>query len=390
MRWCCINLVFVIFALLVVMASGARARVAYAPYASIVIDASSDRIMQHYRADQKRHPASLTKLMTLYILFEEIEAGRIKADTPIPVSAQAADQPASRLGLTRGSYIDARTAMKALLIKSANDVAVALAEHIAGSEVKFAHRMSLMARRLGMHDTHFVNASGLYHWRQQTTARDMAHLSKILLERFPQFETLWNLQSFVYRGKRHTSHNHLLQRLPGSLGMKTGYIRASGYNITTAIERDGRRIIIVVIGGKSAKQRDRQVMLLAERSLPRAGIYQTRNTPNALQRHAARSWLIPPSGNAVMARQRAKTTGLRDWQIQVGAFNASRLARSHLQRVRRVVGENLQAAEGRTERIELGGQQIFRARFANLSESQAFSICQQLENIKPGCLPIKP
>ena len=152
-----------------------------APFSSIVIDASTGRTLHQYRANQQRYPASLAKMMTLYIMFEEIESERLKPDTKVRISRQAARQPASKLGLRSRSTITAQLAMQALIVKSANDVATAVAEHIAGSEAKFARRMTGKARQLGLYDTRFANASGLYHWRQQTTARDMARLANLLL-----------------------------------------------------------------------------------------------------------------------------------------------------------------------------------------------------------------
>ena len=241
-----------------------------AQFSSIVIDATTGRTLHQYRASQQRYPASLAKMMTLYMMFEEIEQGRMKPDTKIRVSRKAAKQPPSKLGLRYRSSINARDAMHALIVKSANDVAYAVAEHIAGSEAKFARRMTGKARQLGLYDTRFTNASGLYHWRQQTTARDMARLAALLLERFPHFETVWRLREFDYDGKTYISHNRLLNRLYGAMGMKTGYIRASGYNLATAVQRDGRRVIVVVLGSDSPQSRDRRVAALAERSLPRA------------------------------------------------------------------------------------------------------------------------
>lgn len=361
-----------------------------APFSSIVLDATSGRTLQQYRADQSRYPASLTKLMTLYIMLEEIEAGRLRHDTPIYVSRQASIQPPSKMGLRRGHRLPARIAMQALIVKSANDVATAVAEHISGSETKFARRMTQTARTIGLYDSQFINASGLYHWRQQTTARDMAKLAQKILERFPHFERLWQTTSFVYRGKTYQTHNRVLRRLEGAFGMKTGYIRASGYNIATAVQRDGKRIIIVVVGGRSAIVRDRHVMSLADRSLYRARAFDSK-APSTAQLRQAALWLDKP-----LSQLQTPTTGLilhnapRDWKVQVGAFAASTHARSQLQRVRRMMGRDLLEAEMLTEPIEKNGREIYRARFANLSEPQAFELCHKLRNVTPSCLPIAP
>ena len=361
-----------------------------APFSSIVIDATSGRTLQQYRAHQQRYPASLTKLMTIYLMMEEIEKGALKHDTPIYVSRNASRQPPSKLGLKRGSFIEAGTAMQALIVKSANDVATAVAEHISGSEDKFARRMSKTARRLGLYDTKFTNASGLYHWRQQSTARDMARLAQKLLQRFPHFERVWQAQELEWNGKTIRSHNHVLRRLPGALGMKTGYIRASGYNIATAVQRDGKRVIVVVIGGSSTKTRDRQAISLAERSLPRATAFE-RPIVNPQKLQMAAHWLDTPADELAQPNNGLNLAGLpKDWQIQVGAYSASIHARSQLQRVRRVLGPQLADAQPHTEPAEKNGRQIYRARFANLSENQAHNLCDKLRDVSPGCLAISP
>ncbi len=366
-----------------------------APFSSIVIDATSGRTLQQYRASQSRYPASLTKLMSLYIMFEEIEAERLTPKTPIYVSRQAARQPASRLGLKAGTTLPAEIAMKALLVKSANDVATAIAEHISGSEAKFARRMTRKARELGLYDTHFTNASGLYHWRQQSSARDMAKLAQALLTRFPQFERLWQTSDFRFEDKQYRSHNRVVRRLSGAIGMKTGYIRASGYNIATAVQRDNKRIIIIIMGGTSAEARDRHAISLANRSLARAQPYVAKTKANTAQLHQAALWLNTSAGE--LANELTKPTrGMvladlpRDWKIQVGAFSASVHAYSQLQRIRRVLGPQLENSEGRAEQIVRNGRPMYRARFANLSEPQAFHLCRSLREVTPSCLPIAP
>ena len=354
------------------------------------MDATSGRTLQQYRADQNRYPASLTKLMTIYIMLEEIDAGRLKPDTQIYVSRNASIQPPSKIGLRRGQRIPARVAMQALIVKSANDVATAVAEHISGSETKFAKRMSRTARAIGLYDSHFTNASGLYHWRQQTTARDMAKLAHRLLQKFPQFETMWETTSFVFNGTTYQTHNRILRRMDGALGMKTGYIRASGYNIATAVQRDGKRIIVVVIGGRSATVRDRHVMSLAERSLHRAKRF-SRAQPKQVAWQQAAHWLGKPIEQLQNPNAGKSFADMsKDWKIQVGAFSASTHARSQLQRVRRLMGRDLLGAEMLTEPTEKDGRPIYRARFANLSEPQAFALCHRLRDVTPSCLPIAP
>jgi D-alanyl-D-alanine carboxypeptidase len=311
----------------------------------------------------------------------------MKPDTKIRVSRKAARQPPSKLGVRYRSTINARDAMHALIVKSANDVAYAVAEHIAGSEAKFARRMTSKARQLGLYDSRFTNASGLYHWRQQTTARDMARLAALLLERFPHFETVWRLREFDYGGKTYISHNRLLNRLYGAMGMKTGYIRASGYNLATAVQRDGKRVIVVVLGSDSPQSRDRRVTALAERSLPRAQTVQETEISAAKHQRAA-AWLDRPA--SLLLTHAGQNDMAQSWKIQVGAFAASNHATSQLKRVRRVLGTHLDMAEESTEPIEKNGKRIYRARFANLSEPQAFALCDKLRDVTPNCLPIGP
>jgi D-alanyl-D-alanine carboxypeptidase len=311
----------------------------------------------------------------------------MKPDTKIRVSRNAARQPPSKLRLRTRSTITARLAMQALIVKSANDVATAVAEHISGSEAKFARRMTSKARQLGLYDTRFTNASGLYHWRQQTTARDMAHLANLLLERFPHFETVWRLREFEHKGKTYVSHNRLLNRLYGAMGMKTGYIRASGYNLATAVQRDGKRVIVVVLGSDSPQTRDRRVSALAERSLPRAEARKAGKIATTKLARAAQ-WLDRPA--KILQAQSEDTDNRQGWKIQVGAFAASTHAQSQLQRVRRVLGTHLEMAEESTEPFEKNGKRIYRARFANLSEPQAFELCDRLRDVTPNCLPIGP
>jgi len=225
-------------------------------YAAIVVDASDGKVLYAAAADQTRYPASLTKMMTLYLVFEALEDGRLSRSSQIPVSANAARQPASKLYLKEGTSIDVDTAIRALAVKSANDVATAVAEHLAGSEERFARQMTAKGRTLGMGRTVFTNASGLPDSGMRTTARDMAVLGLALRRDFPQYYSYFRLRSFTFRGKTIRGHNKVLELVAGADGIKTGYIRASGYNVATSVRRNGRSIVAVVMGGKSGRARD--------------------------------------------------------------------------------------------------------------------------------------
>ena len=235
-------------------------------YASIVIDAGTGEVLHADKPDRRAYPASLTKMMTLYLLFETVDQGRLGLNQKLPVSRRAAGMPPSKLGLKRGQSIRVKDAIKALVTKSANDVAVVVAEALGGSEQKFARLMTEKARKLGMTRTTFRNASGLPNNRQLSTARDMARLARALQRRFPHHYAVFKTKAFSYKGRRYKNHNKLLSNYAGTDGIKTGYTHASGFNLAASTVRDGRRVIAVVFGGKTAKSRDRHMRKLLDRS----------------------------------------------------------------------------------------------------------------------------
>ncbi|CDX49272.1 Penicillin-binding protein [Mesorhizobium plurifarium] len=237
-------------------------------YAAIVVDASSGKTLFEVNSRSQRYPASLTKMMTLYMLFEAMESGRVTKETRIPVSDHAASQPPTKLRFRRGETIDVDSAIRAMVVKSANDVAVAVGEYLGGgSEDQFAAMMTAKARSLGMTGTNFRNACGLPDDGQVTTARDMAVLGMALEKRFPQHFHYFSESDFMFRGKLVRGHNDMLGRVRGVDGIKTGYIRASGYNIVTSYNADGRHLIVVVMGADTARQRNDHVEALIQRSL---------------------------------------------------------------------------------------------------------------------------
>ena len=210
-----------------------------------LIDAHTGRILYSQRADKPHHPASLTKVMTIYMLFEFIKAGRLTLDSKLVVTEHAAKQAPSKLGLKAGSSIRVEDAIRAMITKSANDVAVTVAENLAGSEWKFAKLMTWKARKLGMSSTRFYNASGLPDKRQVTTARDMITLSKRIQQDFPEYYPFFATRHYVHKGKRYKNYNRLMFRMKGIDGIKTGYTRASGFNLTSSIWQ-GRKHVIAV------------------------------------------------------------------------------------------------------------------------------------------------
>ncbi len=244
--------------------------------ASLVIDANSGKVLHAENASEIRYPASLTKLMTLYMTFDALRTGKLKMDTKLTASKKAAGMPSTNLRLKAGDTILVRDAIQALVVRSANDVAVILAESISGSEYKFATLMTAVANRLGMKNTTFKNASGLPDRQQKTTARDMAVLALALRRHYPEYYPYFKTQIFSYKGKNYTSHNRVMKRISGADGLKTGYINASGFNLVTSAQRKDKSIVGVVLGGDSSKQRDDKMVDLIERTFKKMNLQTNR------------------------------------------------------------------------------------------------------------------
>ncbi|PAP93205.1 D-alanyl-D-alanine carboxypeptidase [Mesorhizobium wenxiniae] len=238
--------------------------------AAIVIDAKTGKVLYSSNADGRRYPASLTKMMTLYLAFEAMANGKISKNSRVVFSANAAAEPPTKLGVRRGGAITVETAILSMVTKSANDSATALGELLGGNEANFAHMMTAKARALGMKGTVFRNAHGLPNPGQFTTARDMAVLGIALREHFPQYYGYFSQRSFLYGRRRINGHNRLLGRIKGVDGIKTGYTRASGYNLVSSVDDGDRRIVAVVIGGKSGGSRDNQMAALIKTYMPKA------------------------------------------------------------------------------------------------------------------------
>ena len=245
------------------------------PSASIVVDGNSRAVLQASNPDALRHPASLTKIMTLYLLFERLKAGRIRLDTPLKVSEHASEQAPTKLGLHAGQTITVEDAIKGMVTKSANDAAVAVAENLGGDEGNFAKLMTLRARALGMTRTTYMNASGLPDDNQVTTARDQALLGRTIQEHFPRYYKYFSTQSFVYHGEAMRNHNHLLGSVDGVDGIKTGFTRASGFNLVTSVHRGGRYLVAVVMGGHSSLERDAHMRELISVHIKQASLRGT-------------------------------------------------------------------------------------------------------------------
>jgi len=392
--------------------------------------AESGDVVHAANADAARYPASLTKMMTLYLLFEALEDGRLTLDQPLPVSSYAASKPASKLYVKAGSTIPVEKAIEALVIKSANDVAVVVAEALGGSETHFATLMTRKARELGMSDTTFRNPHGLPDARQVTTARDMARLSLALMNDFPQHYHVFSRSRFSWRGKTITGHNRLLDNYPGADGLKTGFIRASGFNVATSAVRDGRRLVSVVMGGFTATSRDKHMADLLDRGFVRLSMLQrgdwiaradmsgdrlalpqpapvTEAPPAELEpvlswsaalattRAEASALLAEPNAEMGSADDpireliaRTESPGPRGaWAVQVGAFSDANQARSLATRAADRLASEL--AEVRVAVAEAeGARPVFRARLVDLQERDAHTACRSLRQQGMECLVV--
>ncbi len=300
---------------LVVSAGGIDLAAAKAKFSALAVDARTGDILFASDADGLRHPASLTKMMTLYILFQELKAGRLTLDSRLSVSRYAAGRPPTKLGVGAGQTVRVEDAIKALITLSANDMAVAVGENIAGSESAFALRMTQTARSLGMSRTTFRNASGLPDSKQVTTARDMATLGLRVQRDFPQYYPYFRLTSFQFGKRTIRTHNRLLKRFEGTDGIKTGYIRASGFNLTTSARRGDKRIIGVVMGGRTGRARDNYMIAMLSKAFPQcaggttlaAAVEGTRPRPTASEVKVAEA--AEPDKDAIAKRVKTQRKG---------------------------------------------------------------------------------
>jgi D-alanyl-D-alanine carboxypeptidase len=403
-----------------------------APHSAIVVDARTGRDLYKSDADDLRYPASLTKMMTLYLTFEALQAGRISKSTPVTFSSYAASMPPTKLGIKAGNSISVETAIYALVTRSANDAATALGEMLAGNTENFARVMTATAHRLGMTRTTFHNANGLPASGQMTTARDMALLGIALREHFPQYYGYFATRSFMYGRHRIRNHNHLLGRVDGLDGIKTGYTRDSGFNIVTSVKRDGRSIVAVVIGGRTSRSRDKEVAGLIRKYLPRAsrhgdaGDYIASRqevapaaVAVALPRHDApipdaRPVRAAPATQALALVEEAPQPAARPaavkvaevaakgvdpvntastpsgWVIQIAATDSEQQARAILGRTTKKAPTVLADASPFTTVYQKGGDTYYRARFGGFSsKAQAWDACSVLKKRSIACYAVE-
>jgi D-alanyl-D-alanine carboxypeptidase len=369
----------------VVLVFNAATAALAAKKSAVVLDATTGRILYSQDGNARRYPASLTKMMTLYLLFEDIERGRVRPTTMFHVSAHAAAQEPMKLWLKPGQSISADDAVRAIVTLSANDVAVVIAENLEDSEADFAKRMTDTAHRLGMTNTQFRNASGLPAKGQYTTAEDMAILGAALQARFAEDYHYFSVRHFAFRGHRYHGHNHLLRRMRGIDGIKTGYTRASGFNIVTSRRRHGRKVIVAVMGGTTYKERDARVVRLLKRYFAKSGKGQQyfaglmRRIEDASPRVAAKTEPI----------ELAAKTMADAYAIQVGALPTQEAAQSVIEKAEPYVFKILSGAKPMTQRVSLDDKIYFRATFDGFEDAQsAQEACSKLKARQFACYAV--
>lgn len=422
--------------------SKSRSKAAPSIAAAIVVDMATNEILYSQAEDAKRAPASLTKMMTLYVLFSYLRAGKITLESELTVTPHAAGQSPTKLGLKPGSTIATSDAIKALVTQSANDAAVTVAENLAGTEENFARIMTQKARSIGMNDTLFRNASGLPNDEQVTTAHDMALLAQHLIRDYPEYYPVFETKYFSYNGKRYRNHNHLLFGYKGTNGIKTGYTRASGFNLTASVQRDDKHLIAVVLGGRTGSQRDAAMRSLldkyfpqavAAKSAPKALVASLEATPvqaatppkqpttpimastapmiapvafgkeiepakpapstrGEIQSLAEEEELslkspLPQADPIITGEPTGSTAG--PYHVQVGAFTSQAEAETRLGAVKGRAANLLDGHHPVTTTFKKNTEQWYRARFAGFSQDAAKSTCAQLKKLSLDCVVMR-
>ena len=389
---------------------------------AIVMDAQNGEVLYSERADSPRYPASVTKVMTFYLAFEALASGRLHLNDMIVVSPLAAAQPATKLGLRAGETISVENALHAMAVHSANDMAVAISERIGGTESRFAAMMTLKAQQLGMNNTRYVNANGLPDSRQVSSAHDIAILTRAILRDFPQYYSFFGQQEFTYRGRTMYNTNHLLGKMPGVDGLKTGFTNAAGFNLDASAMRNGHRLIAVVMGSSSSavrnanvegllltgfdvlERRDRGEKLAMTQSMfgaqhdgalstARPPVWQGEGDADPIGVVLTRTTTSPgpvaisPTMNAASIRlplSRSRET--RAWKVQIGEFRSERQARNEVERVARRFARVFDSAEGSVDR----GGRSYRARFAGFTETSAHEACGAVRAKGLACAVVAP
>ncbi len=384
------------------------------------MDAKTGKVLYSYKEDVKRYPASLTKMMTMYLMFEALDTGVMSKNTRIRMSKHAASEQPSKLYIPAGKTIRAEDAIYALATKSANDVATAVGEHLGGSEASFANLMTRKARQLGMKSTTFKNANGLTAKGQMTTARDMAILGIALREHYPQYYKYFGTRNFRYGKKNYRNHNRLLGRVRGVDGIKTGYTRLSGFNLVSSVETGGRSIVAVVLGGRTGKSRNAQMTKLINSYLRKATKRSKKNMIVAAKQSVGLRGQstriaeveLPEPAKAPVPAKRGKinpanqkiakasssaidpvktaSTSNGDWQIQIAATPSRTEAVKLLDSARSAAPGTLNKVKNHTETVKSGSTTLHRARFVGFTNrNQANKACNTLKKNNFDCIAVK-
>lgn len=373
---------------------------AKASTSSIMVNAEDGSVMYESDADAVRYPASLTKLMTLYITFNALENGHLKLTDRLKVSKVAAGRSPSKLGVRAGETISVDDAIKAVIIKSANDCATVLAEHFSKSEADFAVLMTQTAKKLGMNNTVFKNASGLPNSKQKTTARDMSVLAMAVYHHFPQYYKWFSAKSFKYKGQTITGHNHLLDTFSGADGMKTGYTAASGYNIITSAKRGNKRVIAVTMGHKYLNERDTKVALMMDKGLIElkksdkidvASLTSSIEGASTTRQYAQKQSVTPVNKKIYkVASSIASTPKISGgkYALQVGAFSEYKRAKNHALNVKNSLAKRYAVYGTTVEKVQTGSGTMYRSKVVGLAKSTANQICQSMRRQKKSCIVV--
>lgn len=361
---------------------------AKADTSTIMIDAQSGDVLYALNADKERYPASLTKLMTLYITFNALENGNLKMTDKLKTSYVAAGRSPSKLGLNPGDVVDVKTCILASIIKSANDCATVLGEALSnGDERKFALMMTKTAQKLGMTNTVFKNASGLNHSEQKTTARDMAVLALAIYHHFPQYYPMFSLTEFEYQGQKIEGHNNLLKTFEGADGMKTGYTANAGFNIVTSAKRGDHRVIVVTMGHKKVEERDEKAAQMMEKVFARLSTHQKINVQQL------KADIESPKGGQKKTQYaeakilpEPKEKPKQNFAIRIGAFSSYDKAMGHAKNVQNQFASKLLAQNIRIDKLERPGKAIYRAQITGLKKEDANKLCMALKSKKQECI----
>ncbi len=359
-----INNVLLIFVILISFSSDLIAK-----KAAIVVDFDTNEVLFEKNADTKNYPASLTKIMTLYIVFDYIKKGKLNFEDKMLVSSTAASRSPSKLYLEEGSTIKVKDAINALIIKSANDVATVVSEKVSGSEREFAKLMTKYARDLGMNNTTFKNASGLPNRAQLTTARDIYKLSHALITNFPEEYKLFSQTAFEWKGKVYKSHNKLMLKYDGADGIKTGYIKASGFQLAFSAVRKDKRIIGIYFGGDTGKQRNDRLKFYMDSA------FNKLNIKNSITKK------LEDTKNT----KKQNSVSKNRYSIVVGTFKYRKNAEKQIKLIQSKYPVTTNSKESQVVFIEVSGKKLYESRFTDFSKKDAYQACKRLAKYGRDC-----